>query len=36
MHPFELWYTAIEKSNWKSCKVVLENTEKLRILREVW
>lgn len=35
-HPFEIRYTTIEKIDWESCSSVLENAEKLRILREAW
>ncbi|MEW6301190.1 MAG: hypothetical protein AB1671_26225 [Thermodesulfobacteriota bacterium] len=35
-HPFEVRYTRVEKIDWESCRSVLENAEKLRILREAW
>ncbi len=35
-HPFEIRYTTVEKIDWESCSSVLENAEKLRILREGW
>lgn len=35
-HPFEVRYAKVEKIDWESCRSVLENTEKLPILREAW
>lgn len=35
-HPFEIRYTRVEKIDWESCRSVLDNTEKHRILRQGW
>ncbi len=35
-HPFEIRYAAVEKINWESCRDVLDQREKERLLRAKW
>jgi len=35
-HPFEIRYAKVEKIDWESCSQVLDNAEKLRILKKGW
>jgi superfamily II DNA/RNA helicase len=36
IHPFELRYTKVEKIDWESCRKVLDNMEKKRVLNKGW
>ena len=35
-HPFEIRYSKVEKIDWESCRTVLDQREKERILMEKW
>jgi len=35
-HPFEIRYAKVEKIDWESCRKVLDQKEKQRILRATW
>ncbi|MDL1959389.1 MAG: hypothetical protein LWX01_10430 [Deltaproteobacteria bacterium] len=35
-HPFEIRYSGVEKIDWESCRNVLDQREKERILKKQW
>jgi hypothetical protein len=35
-HPFEIRYSEVEKIDWESCRNVLDQREKERILKKQW
>jgi hypothetical protein len=35
-HPFEIRYLEVEKIDWESCRDVLDQKEKERILKKQW
>ena len=35
-HPFEIRYLGVEKIDWESCRNVLDQREKERILKKQW